>query len=413
MERTGILGAALIFLVLMMELPVHASDGTKVLALGAVLLGDSPIVTILAPEPGLELTLVPTRHAFEMDPQAAQRYVRLYFPRRYDELAGYDFVLYVAAPDVRPLTASQITQLRRAAEEGVPSLADQGGISSYDSFRDAWMASGIYEIFPNDAPSVVAHGVTHSLGVSTFKISVRKDSSLPPLLTPFVPLGIERLTVSHGWYVVPKQGSTIWADMKGLFPGEGRDFPWLFSTRFGKALTWNLGDNFVSSFWSSVYEDCRNPYRTDVLVNILNYGMGKDLPRDVLLVHALRTSFGRYLEGRSFLLEVVEFADRFGANVARVYEGLEKTDSLVDRGKLDYLNQDYEATGEKVGRALAKLASLNEEAVKSRERALLWVYASEWMTTTGVSILSGYILYALMIRRRLYSSASHTSLRRR
>lgn len=412
MDPRCLLFAMLSVLFLAYLAPVYCEGQTiRILSIGAVLAGDSPIVKILAPEPAVQQTLVPTRHASEMDPETARRYVRLYFPKTHDRLKDYDFILYVAAPDVRPLTTSQISQLRRVTEDGTPALADQGGISSYEPFRDAWIASSLHEMFPNDAASVLSHGVAHSLGASNFRVSVKRDSYLPPVLTPFTDLGIESIIVSHGWYVVPKQGSMIWAEMKGLFPGKGSQFPWLFSMKYVNGLTWNLGDNFVSSFWGSTYGECRNPYRTDILMNVIIYSIGRDLPEDVLVVHNQRKAFAEYLEQRRFLLELVEFADSFGANVAKLYLGVEEADSVRDEAKGSYLDQDYAKAQEHLVYAFELFSDLNKEAIKSKDRALLWVFASEWMVTTATLIIAGYILHLLMIKKYLYIETGSTSFK--
>ncbi len=388
------------------------NEPIRILSIGAVLPGDTPIVEILAPEPSVQQTLVPTRRASEMEPKTAQRYVRLYFPKTYDRLREYGFIMYVAAPDVRPLTTIQMSHLRRATEEGIAAFADQGGISGYEAFEAAWMASGLHEMFPNDAAAVVEHGVAHSLGLSTFRVSISMEESLPEVLKPFSALGIEDLVVSHGFYVVPRQGATIWGEMKGLFPEKGRSFPWLMSMEFQAGLTWNLGDNFISTFWASKYGEMYNPFRTDVLMNVILFSVGRDLPDDILLVHNQRRAFGDYIQRRRFALEVVNFAETFGARVAKLYSMLEEADSVRNEAQESYLNQDYEASTAAMAQAFGLMADLNSEALKAKDTAMMWVFASEWMVLTGTSIVAGWALHFLMIRRRLYSEAGRTAYRR-
>ncbi len=382
--------------------------GIEILCLGAVLRGDTPIVEILEPEPGVRQTLVPTRRASEMDPEDAKRYVRLYFPKTFPELLAHEFIIYVAAPDVRPLTTNQINLLRRASDQGVPALADQGGISGYEAFEDAWMASGLHEIFPNDAPAVVEHGVSHSLGLHTFTIALNENDDLASVLTPFRALGIEKYHVSHGFYVVPKQGVTIWADMKGLFPEQGSRFPWLMSMPYRDGSSWNLGDNFVSSFWSNIYGDMRNPYRTDILMNIILHATGRDLPSDILVVHRQRVAFAEYIQDRRYATEVIEFSESFGADVGTIYDALGGMDQVVREARQRYIQQDYEGSRVRMVEASELMASLVADALKAKDRALAWVYTSEWLALTGTSVIVGWAVYILMIKRRLYSEAGRT-----
>jgi hypothetical protein len=404
--------AALLALVLCSSLAgcFGLREPIRILSIGAVLPADSPIVSILEPEPAAVQTLVPTRRASEMESDVAKRYVRLYFPKTAEILQEYDFVLYAAAPDVRPLTVTQVDMLRRATEGGTPALADQGGISSSEAFRQAWIASGLHEMFPNDASSVLSQGVEHSLGASTFTIDVREESGLPPVLTPFADLGIEGIVVSHGWHVVPKQGSRIWAEMEGLFPERGIEYPWLFSITYQEGLTWNLGDNFVSSFWGTFYGECRNPYRTDVLMNIIYYSTGRELPEDILQVHRQREGFADYLEQRRFLLGLIEFADNFGANTAPIHAGVEEADAVEADAEELYLEQEYELCQATMEEAFAMLSELGDTAVRAKDQALFWVYLSEWLATTATLIVSGLVVHQLMVRRVLYAPARTTTL---
>ena len=46
-----------------------------------------------------------------------------------------------------------------------------------------------------------------------------------------------------------------------------------------------------------------------------------------------------------------------------------------------------------------------------KQRALFWIYLTEWLAVTAVLLLSGFVLWTLMIRRRLYGEVRSTRLR--
>jgi hypothetical protein len=52
-----------------------------------------------------------------------------------------------------------------------------------------------------------------------------------------------------------------------------------------------------------------------------------------------------------------------------------------------------------------------DEARMAKDTALLWIYISEWMVTTAVALISGTILWWLMVRRELYREVTTTQLR--
>ena len=45
---------------------------------------------------------------------------------------------------------------------------------------------------------------------------------------------------------------------------------------------------------------------------------------------------------------------------------------------------------------------VEDEAVKAKNQALLWIYAIEWLVVTGTLMIGGFILWSLMVRRKLY-----------
>jgi hypothetical protein len=45
-----------------------------------------------------------------------------------------------------------------------------------------------------------------------------------------------------------------------------------------------------------------------------------------------------------------------------------------------------------------------------KDRALAWVYVTEWLAITGTTMICGYVLWAIMVRRRLYRAVRVTRL---
>jgi hypothetical protein len=47
-------------------------------------------------------------------------------------------------------------------------------------------------------------------------------------------------------------------------------------------------------------------------------------------------------------------------------------------------------------------------AIEVKNRALFWVYVVEWLAVTGTSMITGFILWTIMVRRRLYRMVKTT-----
>jgi hypothetical protein len=57
------------------------------------------------------------------------------------------------------------------------------------------------------------------------------------------------------------------------------------------------------------------------------------------------------------------------------------------------------------------VTEISNEAIRLKDQALLWVYVIEWLSVTGMGLLSGLVAWTLMIRRKLYRQVEATRLR--
>ena len=51
---------------------------------------------------------------------------------------------------------------------------------------------------------------------------------------------------------------------------------------------------------------------------------------------------------------------------------------------------------------------LGRGAVDVKDRTLIWVYIVEWLSVLDVSLIAGSVLWALMMRRKLYKEIETT-----
>jgi hypothetical protein len=104
----------------------------------------------------------------------------------------------------------------------------------------------------------------------------------------------------------------------------------------------------------------------------------------------------------------MEFADTFGANTNELNQNLADTEKLRKSADELWIQEDYVGSLAALGDALASLAEDMEDAVKAKDRALLWVYIIEWLSVMGTSLITGVVLWTLMVRRRLYREVGAT-----
>ncbi len=397
--------------------PVAAADTLRILAIGQVLPGESPLDIWFAADPLIEYVLVPTEMDFTpslpiSDPrkleQAWQRFIRLYFPKNREALVeGFDFLVF---PDgnIMYFTASQIADMKHAIESGAGSFVTMGGgMATVTGYTSVWMSSGLAEVLPLDLTDKMRQDAN-----SGFSIKVVKTD--PPVLSMFVPLGIETVVGAYAFTnLYPEQASTLWANLISHGQSLPSDAPgaWLVSWRFGSGLSWVVADDLDSTWWSSVHWPTQNKYAGDVFFNILLYSAGRSLPDNFFIVHDLRGRYINYGQQRAVLVSLLDFIDRFGANTRGIEYQVANMDELKEMSFDAYRTADFGGALGFINEASEGIASISADAVKLKGEALLWVYATEWSAVTGTLFLSGLAVYSLMIRRRVYREAGTTRLR--
>jgi len=140
------------------------------------------------------------------------------------------------------------------------------------------------------------------------------------------------------------------------------------------------------------------------------FSAGVTVPQDLELVHRVRYGLGEYYEKRTILLSLLAFVEKFGANVNVVEERLGGLDADFRRSQELYRDQEWEAAGELLGELREGLKDLDDEAIRLKDRALMWIYVIEWFTVTATLFISGFLLWTLMVRRKLYGEVGVTRL---
>lgn len=408
------LAGALVALWLMGSIPVAArGDPLEVLLTGK--LSGMPFLTaVLKREPMTESTVIPTRigtasSAAGVTTDLIRRYMRLYFPRTYEDLVSdYEFIL-MEQIDVYYFTDTQFRWMTDAIrEDGLGGLQDRSVMSMHSYLSIPWSEKILSEAFPNDAPAVVSVDY-HRNG--PLEVILNEDPSLPGVVNAFKDVLNYQIGLWGSNLMIPREGSQIYMWAKtGQFPEfaypEPGLFPHILGWRYGEGYTWSVQDILGAAFW---YEGT-NPYGTDVMMSMLMFSTGRDLPEDVVLVHELRTRFTEYSEIKGFIFSLMEFVDRFGANTDSLASDIQEMDGRWMEARDGYLGQDYSESWTVMVALLSDLEGVRADAIKLKDRALLWIYIVEWLSVLGTFLIAGFVLWTLMIRRRLYREVSSTRL---
>jgi len=393
----------------------------KLLGIGAVLPFNTPIVHWCADEPLATATIIPTRlGGATYDAEESQKFIRLYFPRKLDR-ETVDVILF-SAGDVVFLTTSQIAGMMDGVEGGVGAVADCGGTSVIQQSIESWVASGIGSMFPNDVEGVLSSSYSEFSGTYPgyflkgvpYTIRVREDVVSNPF-SSFVEVGIEDVRGFAGRNMIPRAGSSILATMAGRYGFLKSGPPFSLSWEFGEGTSVAICEWFGHPFWSDygdLEQQSENPYAEELFVNVLLHVTGRPMFEDVIVIHDVKENFKEYRIRKGNLISVMDFAYRFGANLVSIEDEIDRIENEKFRADELYMQGSHGESSTIITQAVEDLRAAFERTIVLKDGALLSVYISEWLAVTGTLVISGSLIYQVMIRKRVFREVGTTSASR-
>lgn len=381
----------------------------RILATGEVDPSYCPISGFGFAEPSLDVTLAVARemHGTTFGEKGLRRLIRLYIPRNLEEMLEFDFIL-LNQPVIVYFPTASLEQMRSAiADSGIGGLCFMQ--SMYSDIYSPWLKTELSDCFPYDHHANLRLGAP---GGQLYDLEVVRDTELPPLLTPYVPLGIEGVRpFGEARPTFEREGATVWAYCRSsafrTYYGLDR-FPLFISWRYGPgmALVWTTADQFDSPMW--ITSDGRERYALDIFTGMVWLSSGWELPADPVRVHILRERFALIRSRIGLIGSLIEFIDEFGASTYEVGVDLGELQSTVAHAGRFYLAHEFEATEEAFNEAFEFASLIESRSITLKERALSWVYLIEWISVTGTFLITGFLLWTLMIRRRAFREVGIT-----
>ncbi len=356
-------------------------------------------------EPLLHVTPVQasTAHHGGISAQDIRRAIRVYMPRSYESLVQSYQAVIISDANVGSFTSKHQSWFRKAvAEEGVGLVM----IGGYETFGGAggnpdWGATLVGEVLPVETvPGVYEPGkVTITDLDNLFMASLPWRPNLPFLqdyssnivgLRPGAQL-LARSTI---------MGGRPYAGWKNPFFST---WDYRNGTVFAMTGDWTLGGGWLFLEWE---------YLPDFATNLMLHCSKRSIPEDLDLVHTVRTRLSTLGYRRIIIFSLIDFVDTFGANPRKITAIVGEVDEAVAQASDLYLDQDFDGAVEAAGNASILMDRAEAVSEKVKDEALLWVYLSEWLVVTATSLICGFGLWTLMVRRRLYREVGTTEFRR-
>jgi hypothetical protein len=344
---------------------------------------------------------------FNRDAHYMNRVMRLYMPRSYQKMRDIgDMILLAEAAcgstsfhDVYFDAKWMVWFVRAVQEDGVP-LSMWGGDASWGGGGagdyKSWGDTILDEILPFQSlggysPDLAAFHYPHFLDPEHELARLPWKSAGP----------VELLNT-----VRSKPGSTLVAE---AIIGDTR-YPWIAWWESGKGKVVGEAQVFGSMGTSNRMAQEWKFYQ-DFVIYMVYFSIGKPIPNDVERAHRIREEINTHIYKASLLISLLEFIEKFGASTVELYEELGKINRMELTAEEYIRMDDYDSAADVFDEIHQAWMVLNAHAIKVKDRALFWIYVSEWLVTTSAALISGVVLWWLMVRRRLYREVTTTQLR--
>ncbi len=355
-------------------------------------------------DPKIDLTMVP---AFEwvMGDEEIRRSLRLYLPRSSRDLnQSHDLVL-IDGIDAMHIRQDFLTWVKDLVLESSLcfGMCDSGSGWSFAGSGTNWYQTAIEPVLPvDDEPG--REGSAPSFMANQFYM-VPVDSQHP--LMRGIPwkeqvwVAMNRPTARPGAKVIARmsEGSPVNRDKPAIVR---RDYP-----RGGRSVAYIFGwHTMVDS--PHIMAFYRWEWHLDVLAHMIYWPAREPIPKNLALVHSVRQLISDLYFSKAYAISIMEFAERSGANMRETELELAQLQDRRSEVEDLYVENEMDECYDLCSELKEGYQDLVERAMKSRDKALLWIFVLEWLVVTATSMVCGFILWTLMVKRKLYQEVSIT-----
>jgi len=382
-----------IVLIILALPPIHGKVDPETKRVRLVLFGEGWSVTpsIMMTDPKVTAIVIPAgdeTHAAYMD-----RFMRIYMPRTYQRWVD-DLDIFMLS-DLTPwgFTNEQLVWMRRSIEEqGTGMILSEMGwygiVGWTGNACEDWLKTPVYDAYPCDMILNAENEDCPYLDVVTEGTFL----DLP---------GIEQIGFAYEQGLhVPRAGATTWAVYR-----RGREAA-IVTRPYGQGM--GVANSMGMERFNQPYYEWK--YYKDYFVNHAYMAAGVPIPEDIELVHRIREQLESFRDHRALIIGMIDFIDKFNANTRPVEQMLAEVTPMRKEAEDLYIEQRYDESSSVLLDAVRKFDEINAAAIRLRDQALLWIYVIEWTAVSATSLITAVLVWALMVRRKLYREVGTTRM---
>jgi len=377
------------------------SERVRVLYVGEPMRSPLPYYVALINDPFFDLTPVQA-FTYGLPMEIAWKSIRQYMPRTYAKLMEYHTVTLVYA-DARLFKPEWKSWFSQAVLDGIGLTFTGQDVELY-AFLWQWLDSTVGDVLPVEAPPTAGTGAT--LGEQPCSVRVVKPDHPLMASLPWSEMG------RYGHFydctqIDTKQGSETLAEH---LTASGRAYPFLVRWRVGEGSSLAIMTRFSSENRNPDDPFFEWPYLGDFACNFHLYMAGRKIPEDVEILHTIRTTWVESWLVRNLLVGSIDFISKLGGNPAPLEGMLREVDDKLRESRAMYLDYDFEASLALVEEMVHDLGRVSEATLRVKDQVFHTIYLIEWSILMATSMVTGVLVWTLMVRRRLYREAATTKL---
>ncbi len=323
--------------------------------------------------------------------------IRSYMPRTYARFVNNDVVILSDA-NRDGFRADHFRWMKDGVIEEGLGLVMIGGAESFaqEGGYPSWQPTEVADVLPCD---MIPTPPRFSGG--WIRVTDWDDEFIKSL--PFKTLG------SYGVFsgsnnILPRTNARCIADLVHTTLGSA---PFLMWWDLGKGRTMAQSADWTPA-GGNVFMRWR--YYGDYAINMVLFLAGHKLPDDLDLVYLVRRRMRETNDALSSLHSMVDIVEKFGGSATQVTKMIAEIQNVKGSGIGHYVGGELDEALETFGTALKMCDDAMRAALKARDAAAFWIFATEWCAVAGTSMLAASVLWLLMIKRRLYREVALTRL---
>jgi len=146
----------------------------------------------------------------------------------------------------------------------------------------------------------------------------------------------------------------------------------------------------------------------DFVSNLVYYVAGLDPPSDINLLHAVRRRLKDVEDQRQVITGTINFISVFGADTGKVDAKLLEAENRLKDAKRAFVDLNLEESRAVADEVFGMLQDAFDLAIDAKNVALFWIFLTEWLAVSATSLVVGFVVWTLMVRRKLYREVKVT-----